>query len=43
MREAMSKYNELQIRNLVREDAAEEFAGIREIEEIRPRTPEFLQ
>jgi outer membrane protein TolC len=43
LREVLSDYQEIAIRDAVRQEAAEEFQGIIEIEDVRPRTPEFLQ
>jgi outer membrane protein len=42
-RSVLSSYAELQKRDRVRIDSANELQGILEIEEIRGRTPEFLQ
>jgi len=39
----LSNYESIAIRDRVRQAAAKEFEGIIDIEEIRPRTPEFLQ
>jgi len=43
LREMLSSYEEIAIRDRVRQASAQEFAGIIDIEEIRQRTPEFLQ
>jgi outer membrane protein TolC len=43
LREVYSSYEEIADRDRVREAAANEFQGIIDLENIRPRTPEFLQ
>ncbi len=43
LRAVFSSYDEIAIRDRVRVAAAKYFEGIIEIEDIRPRTPEFLQ
>jgi hypothetical protein len=43
MREVQSTFAQLEVRDLQRQAAADEFEGIIEIEDIRSRTPEFLQ
>jgi outer membrane protein len=43
LREVYSNYDVIAYRDRVRQAAAEEFQGIIDLENIRPRTPEFLQ
>jgi outer membrane protein len=43
LREVFSNYSVIAIRDRVRTAAAEEFQGILDLENIQPRTPEFLQ
>ena len=43
LREVYSSYEEIAYRDRVREAASREFQGILDLENIRPRTPEFLQ
>ena len=43
LREVYSNYDVIDIRDRVRKAAAEQFQGIIDLENIRPRTPEFLQ
>jgi outer membrane protein TolC len=43
LREVYSSYEEIAYRDRVRVAAANEFQGIIDLENIRPRTPEFLQ
>lgn len=43
LRDVLASFDEIQIYEQVRLAAADELEGIIELEEIRPRTPEFLQ